>query len=157
MKTLLKVLCILTFIYSGICFVSYAVVAVPSEKWWTAFWEETKSKEAVEQLIDQNPQMAEAFQTAEVIINNNGYLVMMAILCLASVIGAAFMLKRKVIGFHIYTLAHLIIIALPLVIFRSMSFSISGTIFSLMIIGLYALAIFRKPVENDNNNNEYMY
>ncbi|MDR0763030.1 MAG: hypothetical protein LBF01_00850 [Bacteroidales bacterium] len=156
MKTLLKVLCILTFIYSGICFISYTVVAVPNEKWWSVFFEEMKNAEGVELLIEQNPQIEEAFATAEVLCNNDIYLTLMALLCFCSVAGAALMLKKRVIGFHVYTLAHLVMIALPLIMFRSMSFSISGAIFSIIIIGLYALAMFRKSAAN-NNDNEYMY
>jgi hypothetical protein len=131
-------------------------MAVPGETFWGIFFEKMESDETFEQMIAQNPQMEQAIEQAKVLLNNDSYLVLMALLCAGSVVGAAFMLKRRVVGFHIYTLAHLLIIALPLIMFRSMDFSIGGTIFSLIIIGLYALAIFKKPAAT-NNDNEYTY
>jgi hypothetical protein len=162
MKTLLKVLCILTFIYSGINFISCAVVAIPGETFWITFFEkfedELENQEQMEELMAQNPQIREALETAKVFFGNRGYYAFMAFLCACSVVGAAFMYKKRIIGFHIYTLAHLLMIALPLIVFRDMSFSVGGTIFSLIIIGLYALAIFKnkKPAINSNDN-DYTY
>ncbi|MDR1739450.1 MAG: hypothetical protein LBR45_01660 [Bacteroidales bacterium] len=145
MKTLLKVLCILTFIVSGLNFLGNSLVVIPGGQFWSDRIEEFKSEEAFEQMVAQNPQMEDMLNQAQVMLQNTSYFILMALLCAASIVGAAFMLKGKVSGFHIYTLAHLIIILIPLLIFRSMNFSISGTIFSLIIIGLYALAMFRKP------------
>ena len=152
MKTLLKVLCILTIIYSGITFVCSAVVAIPDETFWTIFFEkfeeELENQEQVRQLID--------LDMAKILFSNRSYYVFMAFLCACSVVGAAFMFKKRIIGFHIYTLAHLLMIVLPLIIFRNMNFSIGGTIFSLIIIGLYALAIFKKSAA-DNDGGTYTY
>ena len=155
MKTLLKVLCILTFIYSGITFVCSAVVAIPDETFWTIFFEKFEEElenqehqEQVRQLID--------LDMAKILFSNRSYYVFMAFLCACSVVGAAFMFKKRIIGFHIYTLAHLLMIVLPLIIFRNMNFSIGGTIFSLIIIGLYALAIFKKSAA-DNDGGTYTY
>ncbi|MDR1975183.1 MAG: hypothetical protein LBQ31_11035 [Bacteroidales bacterium] len=150
MKTLLKILCILTFVWSGVMCVSYTVIAIPGDQFWTVFFEKFEDNDGFSQLQETVPNIDVVLAQTLSILQNTWYLLLVALFALGSVVGAAVMfksiksdcVKNRQLGFHIYTISHLLCIALPLLF--SMPFNWSGTFFTLIIVGLYALVVFKK-------------
>jgi hypothetical protein len=65
---------------------------------------------------------------------------MVAFFCATSIIGAIYMLKMKKIGFHIYAVSQLVLLATSLFIFGgSLKPGYTDLFFTILFIGLYAI------------------
>jgi hypothetical protein len=120
---LLSVLCILTFIGSGLAFFTYTVVSFSYEEFMSAMQE-----------IDLNlPGIAE-LKTA-----NRGFFIIGMILYGASLFGATRMWKMKKSGFHFYTMAQVLLLIQPYVYLKIQGFPVVQFLLSAIFIGLYAM------------------
>ena len=122
----LKVLCILTFISSGIGCLSALLTPVFAE--------------TIIELIQNSPKYDEADMADAIMVLNAGwgYYSVMFVLATASLTGAILMWKLRKIGFHIYALANSIALFVPILMF-SMPISWSGILLTACFIALYAL------------------
>ena len=122
----LKVLCILTFISAGIGSLSALLTPLFSEQ--------------IIELIQSSPNYDEANMAEALIVLQAGwgYYIIMFVLASASLIGAILMWNLKKIGFHVYALANLIALFVPILMF-SMPISWSGILLTACFIALYAL------------------
>jgi len=146
----LLVLCILTFVYSGIYFITelilllvgqqtpkqmkmivraYAQLASDMRKAGSSF-----GGEVYDQVADQVVQ-----------INNNhfAYHGMTVFFVGLGIIGAAIMLKRMKLGFHFYVIYSLVVTAIPYLFVTSDAIPLAGTIFNLFISALFVFMYSR--------------
>lgn len=122
----LSVLCVLTFIASGLSALSNLLVPMFADK----FTEFMKSAPNYDEA-----QMEEAIR----VLNSGwGYYSIMVVLAIASLVGAILMWKLKKIGFHIYTLANMAALFVPMLMF-SVALSWTGIFFTAIFIVLYAV------------------
>jgi hypothetical protein len=123
--TLLKVLCILTFIWSGMNLLYNFVYGF--------FYEWSKS------LIVNTTFPKEYIEFKEVAINilsaGRYFFILGFVLCAGSIVGAFFMLKLKKFGFHVYTLSNLLLLLLPMLYFKGEGLNV----FSLLITALFVM------------------
>ena len=126
---LLTVLCILTFIGSGIGFFSNLFVAL--------------SYDLIVQMVDNDdlPSMYEmAIENMKMMLSGGViYFILSFILFLISFIGAIFMWNLKRIGFHLYTIAQILILILPAFFLNGQAISIYNLFFTGLFIALYAI------------------
>lgn len=108
---LLTVLCILTFIWSGLnCIVYFFSVAA------YAFMPQIleQSRDLLVSIYGDNIDVSQA-----AMLQPRIYYLMFFLLFAASVIGAAFMLSLRKVGFHIYAIAQALLLALPAILFHT--------------------------------------
>ncbi|MFK5855746.1 MAG: hypothetical protein QM503_06420 [Bacteroidota bacterium] len=126
---LLKILCILTFVGSGFSLVSNSIMFLTIDM--------------VRGLYEQGAFdfLAEEMDTnvLEILISiNASYFLFQAVLFSLTVYGAYMMWNLKKIGFHIYTVAQIILLILPQVFLPELPFPTFELIISLIFITLYA-------------------
>jgi hypothetical protein len=131
---LLTVLCILTFIGSGTSFLSqlfsfvfYDIIPDLYRQTATMFsgnFGESYTKAAYES--------ADLFSSIP-----RYYFIILACLCVLSIIGAIYMFVKRKIGFHLYIISQILLLGLPLLIMHS-GFNFFNFLFSLLFILLYA-------------------
>ncbi|MCK4631230.1 MAG: hypothetical protein KAT40_07290 [Bacteroidales bacterium] len=116
--TFLTVLCILTFIGSGLSALFLLIGLVAAG--------------AISETLSSIPGMEDigGFGT--------GYFLVTLVLALASLYGAIMMWKLKKIGFYLYSGANVIVIFVPMVIAAG-KFSVFGLVITALFIFLYAL------------------
>lgn len=123
---LLKVLCILTFIGSGLSFLSNASVYVFFDWFKDLFLNHSD-------MIWMGSKMdfSSLFQI------NRFYFLLSAILFLLSLVGAMYMWKLNKVGFHLYTLAQIALLIIPKFFIPSYPFPLFPILFSGLFVYLY--------------------
>lgn len=119
---LLTILCILTFIGSGISVAGFLMVSVNFEV----------SIEMLKVLYADMP------ETAFLLEAPRDFFIISCVLSALSVIGALFMWNLRKIGFHIYTLAQLIYLVVPFLYFGGDSNPMLSIILTALFVYLYA-------------------
>jgi len=131
----LTVLCILTFIGSGVMlfsyFVSYALYnTIPNTMLMLA--------ESMGGTIGKIYEDA-----ADIFINTpKSSFLLMTLPSLFSIVGAAIMLNMRKLGFHLYVVGQILVVGFPVLLLKS-EFSIGGLFFAFLFIALYAI-FFKK-------------
>jgi hypothetical protein len=123
---LLSILCVLTFISSGLGIFTSILTPMISDY--------------LVEFITSMPGYEQNLTEEGLIILKAGwgyYLVSLVLISL-SLFGAIKMWKLKRIGFHFYTIANLLLFCLPS-IFLSMDFNLIGLVLPGLFIGLYAI------------------
>ena len=126
LPTFLKVLCILTFVGSGIG--SFSSLFTPP------------FADQIIAFMEQAPNMDEVAMAQAIIVLKAGwgYYIPMFLLSVGSIIGAIFMWKRNKIGFHIYALSNAAILFVP-TLMLSIAISWFGVFLTTAFIVLYAM------------------
>jgi hypothetical protein len=119
---LLTVLCILTFIGSGLAAFSNLIISLN----YDSFIEIVQSEELTFPGVD-------LFLLLEV-----EFFIISFIFYSVSLFGAIQMWKLKKIGFHIYTVAQIILLIIPSIYSPSLEFPFLGLIITVLFIVLYA-------------------
>lgn len=126
---LLKILCILTFVGSGLSlfsnilmFLSIDIVKVHFENGDFNFLAESMNLEAIEILISIS----------------KSYFIFQAIVFSMSIYGAYMMWNLKKIGFHIYTISQITLIILSQIFIHGLPFPLFEIMISLVFITFYA-------------------
>lgn len=123
---LLSVLCILTFISSGLGILSCIITPLTANM-------------VKEYMINapnyDETQMAESLKVIEA---GWGYFLLTLVLVVGSLIGAIMMWKLKKIGFHFYAFSNLAVLFVPTLVL-GIAISWVSIIFSVAFIGLYAM------------------
>lgn len=136
----LTVLCVLTFIGSGFGVLGnllYAFIAKDLTNYPSPF-----SNPILDEMLLKMSEVA-PWKYA-----------LLAFLSVGSIIGAVFMLYMKKQGFHIYTVAQILILFLsPLLMLNTMNPGIWSILFTVLFIGLYALH-YKKMTWNLKDDNE---
>lgn len=120
--TLLTILCILTFIGSGISTISFFAVSVMYELFMQQF-----------AVLYANMPDANFLLEAP-----RDFFVVSTILSAASVAGALFMWNLRKIGFHIYTSAQLVYLVVPLLYFGGETNPLLNILLTALFVYLYA-------------------
>jgi len=120
---LLTVLCILTFIGSGLAAFSNLFIYLSFEEMLT--------------IVDEYEVEIPGFDM--MMSGGRRFFITGFILYTFSWIGALQMWKHRKIGFHLYTGAQLFILLLPVIMIPTYSFSIFSLLFTAVFIGGYAL------------------
>lgn len=126
LPTFLKVLCILTFIGSGIGCLSSLFTPLFAEQ-IIAFMEQAPNYDETE--------MAQAITVLKA---GWGYYGLMLVLSLGSLAGAILMWQLKKIGFHAYALSNSLMLFIPTIMF-AMPISWAGVFLTVAFILLYAM------------------
>lgn len=126
----LTFLCILTFIGSGFSVLSQLFSYIYYDKIPILF--EQVASVMGGQLEEAYLEMAEIF----IAIPRYYFIVLLAVYALA-VVEAVYMFIRRKIGFHLYVISQILLLALPLLILHS-KFNVVSLFFPLLFILLYA-------------------
>jgi hypothetical protein len=131
----LTVLCILTFIGSGVMlfsyFVSYALYNTMPNMILTL-------AESMGGTVGKIYEDA-----ADIFINTpKSSFLLMTLPSLFSIVGAAIMLNMRKLGFHLYIVGQILIVGFPILLLKS-NFSIGDLLFTLLFVALYAI-FFKK-------------
>lgn len=119
---LLKLLCILTFIGSGLASVSNLFIYL--------------SFDEILLLKDEYTQILPEMET--ILSGGKRFFLTGFFLYTISLVGAFNMWKLRKIGFHLYTVAQLFILIMPVVFIKSYPFSFIGLIVTAIFVGAYA-------------------
>jgi hypothetical protein len=119
---LLTILCILTFIGSGISAFGFFIVSVDFET-------SIKLLKAV---------YADMPETAIILQAPHDFFIISFFLSAFSILGAVFMWNLRKLGFHIYTSAQLIYLVVPLLYFGGDSNPMFNILFTALFVYLYA-------------------
>lgn len=119
---LLKLLCILTFIGSGLASVSNLFIYL--------------SFDEILLLKDEYTQILPEMET--ILSGGKRFFLTGFFLYTISLVGACNMWKLRKIGFHLYTVAQLFILIMPVVFIKSYPFSFIGLIVTAIFVGAYA-------------------
>ena len=129
---LLKVLCVMTFIGSGMGFISYGLIGLIYD-----FFSHNLS------LIpdEQNREMI-----ATMLAAGKPFFFLNAILFMGSFTGAYQLWKMKRSGFHFYTISQILLLILPMIFMKGFSMPFTNILLSLIFIfGYYGFLKFMKP------------
>jgi hypothetical protein len=126
---LLTVLCILTFIGSGVSFLANGFLWLTQDAWIEAMEEgafevlkDTLEIEAIELLLHVNPT----------------YFLMQTLLFALSITGAWLMWKLKKAGFHLYTVAQILLLIIGKIYIPALPFPIIPLLIVATFVTLYA-------------------
>jgi len=126
---LLSILCILTFIGSGIGAFSNLITAL--------------SYNTIVEIVENGelPSMYDMMTDNIVLILSGGpyYFMLSFIFFGTSLLGAIYMWKLKRIGFHFYTISQILILILPALFLQGKGISLYSFFFTGLFIGLYAI------------------
>ena len=126
---LLKILCILTFIGSGLSLISNSIMFLTIDiirKYY-----EDGSFDFLAEDLD--------LSALEILLSaNSTYFMLQALLFALALYGAYLMWNLKKIGFHFYTVAQIVLLILPQVFLPSLPFPTFELLLSLIFITLYA-------------------
>ena len=131
----LTVLCILTFIGSGLVMLAYFFSFVlydmiPGQCLIMA--------ETVGEPMSKSYEMAAELFTS---VARASFLLMM-VPSLFALLGAITMLNMRKLGFHLYVIGQILVVGLPMLVLKE-GFSIGGLLLSLLFVALYAI-FFKK-------------
>ncbi len=125
--TLLTVACILSFVGSGML----AFFGL-----FPAIFYDTMIQ-SMEAMVDQDGSGILA-QSYELILKTSpAYYVCTSLVAAVSLIGVIYMWKLKKIGFHIYTTAQILLLAIPF-LFKISGMQLSGILYTIIFVALYA-------------------
>ncbi|MCL2683112.1 MAG: hypothetical protein FWE63_06485 [Bacteroidales bacterium] len=144
-STLLSVFLVLTFIGSGLNFIGNGYIALSFENVISQI-EELADDEAMASMATLLERYVKMMEKA-----GNGYYGLLALLALASIVGAALMWRLNKLGFHFYASAQIIMLFLPMA-FGLIKFpDVFGTIITAIFIFVYAreLKIFASKTHNE--------
>ena len=125
----LMVLCILTFVYSGISCLGYCFFV--------------SKYDFLPQLMEQARDMMVSIYGDKVdvsqalVVQPRMYYLLLCLLYAGSVTGAAFMLGLRKMGFHIYTVAQALLLVAP-VLFVHLPFNVGDLLVTVAFVLLYA-------------------
>ncbi|MEJ2594467.1 MAG: hypothetical protein P8100_04930 [bacterium] len=126
---MLTVLCILTFIGSGVSFLANGFLWLTQDAWIEAMEEgafevlkDTLEIEAIELLLHVNPT----------------YFLMQTLLFALSITGAWLMWKLKKAGFHLYTVAQILLLIIGKIYIPALPFPIIPLLIVATFVTLYA-------------------
>ncbi len=126
---LLKILCILTFVGSGLSLVSNSIMFLTIDiirNYYAA-----GSFDFLAEDLD--------LSTLEILISaNSSYFIFQAVLFALSFYGAYLMWNLRKVGFHFYTIAQIVLLILPQVFLPNMPFPTFELLLSVIFITLYA-------------------
>lgn len=144
--TTLLVLAILTFINSGLSFLSYLFLSIS-----------TDYLPQIVELLNNINQPKEVVDLYSQMIDIPGWKFLLIAVCYAlSIVGAALMLKLNKIGFHIYVIAQIILFVIANFILKGVfSMNMMSIIWTITFVGLYAIHL--KYMKNDENDDQFMY
>lgn len=129
---LLKVLCILTFIGSGLSFLANAIMYLTIDVWKAAY------QEGVFSILEGKVEM----KMIDLLMNvNPNYYMFQALLFGLSVYGAYLMWKLKKAGFHMYTISQILLLIVSKVFIPSQPFPVVPLLLSLVFVLLYARSL----------------
>jgi hypothetical protein len=123
--TLLSVLCILTFVFSGIGGLWDLITLLFSDK--------------IIELLKSTPNYDDATMGSAIILLQAGWLYYLIsfVLTACAIFGAILMWRLKKLGFHFYALSNLVLLFVPLLIL-GITISWEGILFTSIFIALYA-------------------
>jgi hypothetical protein len=120
---MLKILCILTFIGSGLAIFSYLLTFLLFDE----------MKIIMEELNDQYPGIEEIFS------GGKRFFLTGFILYSISLAGARQMWNMRKIGFHLYTVAQIFLLILPVIMIESYQLPLLGVLLSsVFVLGYYS-------------------
>jgi hypothetical protein len=128
---ILKFLCILTFIWSGL--------GIFQNLTYTLFFEEIKELIKITKLPADYEAVKQGVE--ELLRGGRWFFFSGRILNISSVYGAILMLKMKKQGFHFYAIAQIIMLMLPMIYIKGMSFSGFNFFITSSFIAMYAIQI----------------
>lgn len=140
----LSTVCILTFIGSGLALLSYL--------YFTAFYSVLADTIHYEDVYDSIPGLKESMET--LLAPGRPFFLLLALTNIASLCGAYFMWNLKKIGFHIYTIAQIVGILLPLFFGVAKGIPYGSIFWSGLFVALYALNLkyMQSPSQNQEND-----
>jgi hypothetical protein len=139
-STLLTVFLVLTFIGSGVSFLSNAYIAASLDS-VVAFVEDAAYNDNMAAFAAILEQSINTMERVGV-----GYFALFALLYLVSLFGAFFMWKLKKIGFHLYASAQIVALFIPMIFAIEKFPGLFGTALAALFIWIYAreLKIFNR-------------
>jgi hypothetical protein len=143
----LKTLCILTFIASGLLAICYFFYFAVHDMMLVML-----DSGAFDKLFNIYPE--EAVQSFErLLLLPKTYFLLYSLVLAGSVIGAVFMLRLKIVGFHIYILSKIAAFSIEWFLFKT-GFSIIPLVVAVVFIYLYFRYLkFMKPAEENSHVN----
>ena len=126
----LLVLCILTFIWSGISCLGYFFFVAGYHTVLPQVMEQTR--DTIVSIYGDKVDVSQALT-----LQPRSYYLLLCLLYGASVTGAAFMLALRKVGFHIYTIAQALLLIAPVVLVH-MPFDFGGMMVTVAFVLLYA-------------------
>lgn len=125
----LTLTCIFTFIGSGLSAFSFFIIYLIYND--------------IEILPIDSNYLMEAQQVKQLILlAGRPFFLIMLLLCIISLFGAFLMWKLKKIGFHVYTIAQLLMLLTPFFIITGYSIPLPNALITAVFIGAYALNTF---------------
>lgn len=125
----LTLTCIFTFIGSGLSAFSFLIIYLIFND--------------IQILTIDSNYFMEAQQVKELILlAGRTFFLIMLFLCILSIAGAFLMWKLKKIGFHVYTIAQLLMLLIPFFIINGYSIPLPNALITAVFIGAYALNTF---------------
>lgn len=125
----LTVLCIFTFIGSGLCCLGYFFFTA-GYAYLPDIMEQ--SREMVISMYGESVDVSQALE-----VQPRAYYLLLTLLYAASVTGAAFMLALRKVGFHTYTIAQALLLVVPVLIIHA-PFDFGGLFLTVAFVLLYA-------------------
>ena len=143
----LKILCIFTFILSGVLSICYFYFFAMQDMMLTMF-----DSGAFDKVFGFYPE--EVIQNFErLLLIPKYYFLLYALVLAGSIIGAIFMFRLKIIGFHIYVLSKIAAFSIEWFLFKT-GFSVLSLIVCVTFIALYFSYLkFMKPAEENPSIN----
>jgi hypothetical protein len=125
---LLKVLCVFTFVGSGLGFISYGVIGLVHDYFSNnlSLIPDEKNRELIEIMLS----------------GGRMFFLLNAVLYAVSFAGSVFLWKMKKVGFHLYTASQLLLLILPLLYIKG--FPMPGTSIFLTILFIWGYSGYLK-------------
>lgn len=131
-RTMLRILLVITFMFAGLSALSYLMMAVMGDALATYY----------ENQRDLFP--AEIYTAMERLFTvPRSFFALSSLLYLVEVVGGVYMWKERSIGFHLYTLARLVLLLLPPLFLGGGAIGIGDVMFALLYIGIYFFLLKR--------------
>jgi hypothetical protein len=125
----LTLTCIFTFIGSGFSAFSFFIIYLIFNN--------------IEILPIDSNYFVEAQQVKDlIVIAGRNFFLVMLFLCITSLTGALLMWKLKKIGFHVYTIAQLLMLLIPFFMITGYTIPLPNALITAVFIGAYALNTF---------------
>lgn len=125
----LTLICIFTFIGSGFSALSFFVIYLIFND--------------IEILPIESNHLMEAQQVKDLIIlAGRDFFLVMFFLCIISLSGALLMWKLKKVGFHVYTIAQLLMLLVPFFMIKGYSIPLPNALITAVFISAYTLNTF---------------
>jgi hypothetical protein len=123
-KRILKFLCTLTFMGSGIELIAFSLLTI------------------FPQMFTQNPEIktqADLFDFLRILINAGSYFLwIMTLLFASSLLGSIFMWNFRKIGFHIYTSSQILLLIVPMTFIKGFPIAALSIFITILFIFTYS-------------------